>query len=164
LPGRAFELKHGGWERELNAKIQPCGYRVLVQCWSESVTTGDGAGRDMNALGVFVEKTTSSWSEHGITIAKRLLFSCKIETLPRVKNPVSIKLSGSYFSLESWTSSNSTYCHVGALGELEFTLLVYATDSRELFDLEMASSWLDDTKYLVFISPYPTRCYQTSSD
>jgi hypothetical protein len=59
LPERACDLKHGGWERELNAKIQPYGYRVLVECWSEYM--GDGAGgRDMNFLGVFVEKITSS--------------------------------------------------------------------------------------------------------
>jgi hypothetical protein len=60
LPDRARELKHGGWERELNAKIQPYGYWVLVECWSEYVSSDGLLGRDMNYLGVFVEKITSS--------------------------------------------------------------------------------------------------------
>jgi hypothetical protein len=59
LPRRARELKHGGWEKGLNAKIQPYGYRVLVECWSE-FASGDGLmGRDMNYLGVFVDTITS---------------------------------------------------------------------------------------------------------
>jgi hypothetical protein len=43
------------------AKIQPHGYRVLIEWWSEYVDDGGGGGgRDFNALGVFVEKITSS--------------------------------------------------------------------------------------------------------